>query len=428
MARKSLEDGQRFDYRVGSRGYILGGMMQDADPGSQPPNRPRMIINGRFKGGGIVSRPPYSYVDFLPNFQQMLGDGASPATVTDFDWSMKFMSEHHPTRQNNQLWVGRYDGNSSYLSIADQPFKTPEDIASYPSLVQKPPQVERFNGEIFVGDTGFLRRIYRVGLTLADLPTDDILYTFPGFRVYAMHEFAGRLFVFVADPDGVANAYVFSYDGSTVFAEVTLGTPGKDGASFEEFKGKLFLGIKGDTSLHIRDADGNWTFLTDASFLHAGFTNSMIAEPNLLKIFGDSNTSAYTEPGGTPTLTVGSPGLPSGWTRALVGARVGPYGFYGGTKVWPSDSNDTPVFQDTGTFQDNSAKMAQWHATSDVIPKGMAVFCNRVYYCIGFEDTAVGGSIVGYFRVPRQVEDPIGTFPTAGVGIGSSIELMKGDH
>lgn len=428
MARQPLGDAQRFDYRVGSRGYTLGGMMQDTDPGSNPPNRPRAVLNGRYQGGGIVSRPPYTFVDFLDNFSQKVGTPPAEPSITQIEWNIKFMSEHHPTRQNNQLWVGRYDGNSSFLQVVDQPFKTAEDIASYPSVVQAPPQVERYNGQIFVGDTGYLRRIYRVGLALADLPTDDILYTFEGFRVYAMHEFAGRLFVFVADPLGVADAYVFSYDGSTVYAEVTLGTPGLDGASFVEFKGKLFLGIKGDTTLHIRDADGAWTGVTDAGLLFSGFSNMMIVRPDLITIMGDSIISSYTEPGGTPTLTIGAPGLPAGWTRALVGASIGPYGFFGGTKTWPSDSGVTPVFLDTQTGQDNLTKMAQWHPSTDVIPKAMAVFANRVYYCIGFEDTAVGGSMMGFFTTPRQVVGPVGVFPSAGQGIGTSVEYMKGDH
>jgi hypothetical protein len=63
-----------------------------------------------------------------------------------------------------------------------------------------------------------------------------------------------------------------------------------------------------------------------------------------------------------------------------------------------------------------------------VIPKGCAVFCNRLYYCIGYENTAIGGSIVGFFRMPRTVEDPVGTNPQSGVGTNSSIEFMKGDH
>ncbi|MCP4900207.1 MAG: hypothetical protein GY906_24815 [bacterium] len=426
MSRLKLEDGQRFDYRVGSQGFSLGGILQDPDAGSNPPNRPRMVLNGRFQGGGVISRPPYTYVDYIPDFLRT--QATAPYTETLHQWDGKFMSEHHPTRQNNQLWVGRYDGSSSYLSILDQPFKQPVDIASYPTVVAAPPVVERFNGQIFVGDTGYLRRIYRIGQALADLPTDDILYTFAGFRAYAMHEFNGRLYVFVADPLGVASAFVFSYDGLTVFAEVTLGTPGASGASFAEFKGKLFLGIAGDTTLHFRDDAGVWSGVTDGAFLHSGFANAMVPGGDSMTIYGDSNVSTYTEPAGVPTLTVGAPGLPSGWSSATVGARIGAYTFTGGSKVWPSDTFETPVFRDDVGF-DGTVQINTESALGPIIAKGMAVFGNRVYFCYGFRSPAVGGSAIGFYQTPRTVISPVGIEAVmSGVGTGSSIELMKGDH
>lgn len=424
MARKPLEDAQRFDYRVGNQGYTLGGIMKDVDPGSTPPNRPRAVLNGRYQGGSIISRPPYTYVDFLDSLSQMLGGVGSEYTVT-LDFNGKFIAEHHPTRLNNQLWVGRWDGNSSYLQVIDQPFKIPEDIASYPSLIQKPPVVERFNGEIFVGDTGYLRRIYRVGLAIADLPTDDILYTFPGFRAYAMHEYNGRIFVFVADPTSVANSYVFSYDGQTVFAEVTGGTAGKDGASFQEFNGKLFLGIKGESFLRIRDAAGSWSTQAATggafSFAHSGFANAMYGANDALYIAGDDRTCIYSELGGVPSLVCNAADGSDALVRHLVGCSIGSYAFHGKTVKRAGDTYYTPQ------FNSNPTRMATENSSTDIIPKACAIFANRLYFAIGYDDTSVGGSVVGFFSVPRSVLGLVGGFPQAGVGVDSSIESMKGD-
>ena len=426
MSRQDLKDGKRFDYRVGSKQYTLGGMMQDADPGSTPPNRPRVVINGRYQGGGIVSRPPYSYVDFLDDFEQLNGIYPIPPSVSVFDWNTKFMSEHHPTRQNSQMWVGRWDGNSSVLQIADQPFKQPVDIASYPSTVQAAPVVERYNGEIFVGDTGYLRRIYRVGLTLADLPTDDILYTFEGYRAYAMHEYAGLLFVFVADPASVNNSYIFSFDGQTVFAEITFSTLGANGASFAEFNGRLFFGIKGDPLLHIRDSDGNWTTQAQttgaaAGFDHSGYANAMYAGGDFLYIAGDDRTCIYSELGGTPVLECKPVDSGDALVRHLVGCSIGSYFFHGLTGKRPGDTFYTPY------FNTNPERMSAEHPSTDVIPKGCAIFGNRLYFSIGYDNESIGGSVVGFFSTPRAVQGLVGGFPQAGVGTNSSIDFLKGD-
>jgi hypothetical protein len=434
MARPPLDNAKPFDYRVGSvDGFSLGGMMKDTDPGSSPPNRPRNVLNGRYQGGGIISRPPYEFVDWIPDFTQKTGDpyGPEPSTSTN-QWNIKFMTEHHPTRFNNQLWVGRVDGNSSILQVVTQPFKLPEDVASYPSLITKPPVVERYNNEVFVGDTGYLRRIYRIGGTLADLPTDDILYSFDGFRVYAMAEFAGRLFVFVADPTGVANSYVFSYDGLTVYAEVTLTTAGKDGASFAEHNGRLFLGTKGDSLLRIRDAAGSWTTQAQTgglgTYTHSGYGNAMWTINDALYIAGDANLSVYGEVGGTPTLVSDTAPHPGGMTRVLVGCSIGAYGFMGGTIVRPGETYYTPGFVNQNTGVINPDHLADESADTDMIPKGCTIFANRLYFAIGFDDISYGGSQIGFFAVPRSCLTPYGTHPSGWGPANSSIEYLKGDN
>jgi hypothetical protein len=433
MARPPLDAAKPFDHRVGNaEGFTLGGMMQDTDPGSAPPNRPRSVLNGRYQGGGIVSRPPYEIIDWIPDFTQKLGAPGGPPVTTTYQWNMKFMTEHHPTRFNNQLWVGRWDGNSSQLQVVTQPFKLAEDVASYPSLIQRAPVVERYNNEVYVGDTGYLRRIYRIGSTLGDLPTDDILYTFDGFRVYAMHEFAGRLFVFVADPTATQNSYVFSYDGTTVYAEVTLTTAGKDGASFAEHNGRLFLGTKGDTLLRIRDSAGSWTTQAQTggagTYAHSGFGNAMWVINDALYIAGDTVLSTYGEIGGTPTLVSDNPPFGGvGIQRVFVGCSIGAYGFYGGTYVAPGDSFMRPVFYSMAAGQVNPDNIGvQGNATDIQIPKACAVFANRLYFAFGWEDTSVGGSNTGFFAVPRSVQN---LYHTQQVGAANtSIEYMKGDH
>lgn len=433
MAKPPLRDARPFDFRVGNAdGFSLGGMMQDTDPGSQPPNRPRHVLNGRYQGGGIISRPPYEIIDWVPDFTQKLGAPAGPPVSSTYQWNTKFMAEHHPTRFNNQLWVGRWDGNSSELQVVTQPFKRPADVASYPSLIQKAPVVERYNNEVYVGDTGYLRRIYRIGSTLADLPTDDILYTFDGFRVYAMAEFVGRLFVFVADPTATQNSYVFSYDGVTVYAEVTLTTAGKDGASFAEHNGRLFLGTKGDSLLRIRDASGSWSTQAQTggagTYGHSGFGNAMWTINDALYIAGDTVLSVYGEVGGTPTLVSTNP--PFGGAnilRVLVGCSIGPYGFYGGTYVASGDTYQRPVFYNMTAGHINPQLIGvEGDATYIQIPKACAVFSNRLYFAFGWEDTTYGGSEMGFFSIPRSV---YGLYHTQQVGAAdSSIEYMKGDH
>lgn len=328
MAKRPLNEGTRYDYRVGKGGFAFGGMMQDPDPGALPPNRPRMVVNGRFQGGGIVSRPPYvPKITVNPNLWYDHTDKTLSTTFSS-QWQPKFIAAHSP-QVNNELWAGWFSPTAGAVigraGFAGDP--SSQTIAEFPSLIQRANPVARWNGYIYVGDQAHLKKIYRLGddgdgnnIALGSLPPDETLYTFPNAGGSARHVSVlhahddGKLYMVVDDANAIANTKIYSWDGNVLVEELDTGASWSDGAALYTFNSQLAAVFdQGATgTLRLRDTDGNWATISPTGagappndFVFGGYINGMCSAGNTLYIGCGSNgwwtynetTGLLTQPG-----------------------------------------------------------------------------------------------------------------------------------
>lgn len=442
MAKPPLKDAKRFDYRVGSGNYVIGGMVQDLDPGAVPKERPRLIVNGRFQGGGIVSRPPFRQFEILPPISWLDPDDLT-ADLEYYDATVRFLAEHSPTRQATQLWIGAYDTTSNIVGLIETPLQSGETLATYPSIAQAAPVVERYSGEVYVGDYGSLRRIYRVkgprgesGVSIASLPTDDILYTFPGYQVGAMSEYNGRLFIYLYDPTFVAVSYVVSYDGNEIYPEITLSIPTDGAAAFHEFKGNLLLlyklpsGFTGTATLHKRDKAGAWTTVTPVGEVYYGaFSGAICSQGDYVYWAGGTvGLAKYYEPSGTATIdSYITPTEPNStaWNEVQSCCATANSVFCGGQFTYQTFDYATvyDVTSGYGEYWQNLGFQTGHRTVS------MAVHGNRIAYAIQASREAE----VHYFDSPRMLANDGKTLRdayavTETIYVADYIGYMKGDR
>ena len=325
MAKRPLEDGTRYDFRVGKGQFAFGGMMQDPDPGAPPPNRPQLVVNGRFQGGGIVSRPPYVPKVYVgPNIRTEYTDPTG-GTTTQTMWEPKFIAAHSP-QTDNELWTGYFD-NTAGAVISRSGWTgdpTSQDLAEFPTLIQRANHVARWNGNIYVGDQGHLKRIYRLGddgagnnIALGSLPPDETIYTFPNsggsqrhVRVLHAHD-DGKLYMLVDDSAGVVNTLVYSFDGSTLVEEYDFGAIYNTGGAFATINSKLACVARsgGDDDLRLRDTDGSWSTVTSSgNMTFNGYINGMTScGPYLYIACGSNGWFEYDDTAGTLVASTVSP-------------------------------------------------------------------------------------------------------------------------
>ena len=319
MAKRPLDEGTRFDYRVGKGGFAFGGMMQDPDPGALPPNRPRLVVNGRFQGGGIVSRPPYvPKITVNPNLSYDYTDTQLTTTFSS-QWQPKFIAAHSP-QLNNELWAGWFDPTAGAV-IGRAGFEgdpSSQTIAEFPSLIARANPVARWNGNIYVGDQAHFKKIYRLGddgegnnIALGSLPPDEILYTFPNAGGSARHVSVlhahddGKIYMVVDDANAIANTKIYSFDGSVIVEELDTGASWSDGAALYTFNSQLAAVFnQGATgTLRLRDTDGNWGTVSPTGagappndFVFAGYINGMCSQGSWLYIgCGNNGWWGYNE-------------------------------------------------------------------------------------------------------------------------------------
>jgi hypothetical protein len=286
-----LKPGKPFQFRNGVGGFYWKGVATKPDLGAQPPDRPRRVVNGRYVGGHIVARPPvYTSVAQIP-FQT--GPGG-----LDSYWLPIFVAEH-PSYAGLKLWWGAAlpisfadtGGAVGFVDTdADPEF---QEVALYYQSANYAPHIERFANFIYVGGVGSLRRIYRFDTapdqqpsTLATVPTDEIVVSYPGFQTQALQLHDGKLYYVLGDPTGTANGYIYSWDGFQSLQEVALTTSADEGAATHSFKNTLVVTVRGQGSINVRAADGTWSTATVASFDSSGYFNSMAELHDKLYIMG----------------------------------------------------------------------------------------------------------------------------------------------
>lgn len=283
-----IKKGRRVNFRNGVGGFYWKGVATKTDLGAQPPDRPRRVVNGRYVGGQIVARPPvYTSVAAVP-----LQTGLHLDTV----WSPAFVTEHH-SYAGLKLWWGAQlplgsgatGGSFGFVDTdADPEF---QELSVYYQADDYAPHLERFANFVYVGGLGSLRRIYRFDTepdaqpsSVATLPTDEVVVSYPGFRTEALYTFDGKLYFVLSDPSGVTNGYIYSWDGFQSVQEVALGTPADEGAAMHSFLGQLVVTVRGQGSINIRASNGTWSTATVGGFDSSGYFNSMAELKNKLYI------------------------------------------------------------------------------------------------------------------------------------------------
>lgn len=265
--------GRYFEYRSGYKGFAYGGMVSKVDPGANPPDRPRFLINTRIQGGSIISRPDFSgHGAIVPARQvwdarnldptQELGwaAGASPYSR----WAPHFACDLAPGGPI-RIWFG---GDSGYFGFIDTDYEFMlQSIGVYTQQdVNWGPDFAKFNNEFYVGDYGALRKIYLIAplpgtapASILTAPADEIIASFPGYRVSSMLSHAGKLFFVISDPGGINNAFVYSWDGQQITQELALGLVANTGTTLTTFFDTLVMTMNGVASLRVRAADGTWS-------------------------------------------------------------------------------------------------------------------------------------------------------------------------
>lgn len=312
--RPIVKGGQPFQFRNGADGFYWKGMATKVDPGAQPPDRPRRVYNGRFIGGNIQARQPFfGEVATIPHY--------TGPNSTDITWHPHALLSHH-SYAGVRLWFGSkipidssdVGGTFGYVDSDWSPeFNEVALVYNENGLA---PQMERFANFVYVGGMESLKRIYRfegapgkLASSYGTLPSDEVVVSFPGFHITALHRHAGKLYFVLADPADAVTGYIYSWNGFESVQEVALSVSGHQGAAMATYFGSLVVTVKGDSDIHVQDIDGSWSTATVGGFAASGYFNSMAALKDKLYIMsgtdeiyswdGTSLVLAHTITGGT---------------------------------------------------------------------------------------------------------------------------------
>lgn len=313
-------NGKYFEYRNGLGGFAWEGMATKVDPGGTPPNRPRVLRNIRIQGGQIISRPkfhgPGAIIPAKPNvgFNFSLGQPVIPAlwdrpygpVYGMTSWSPHWTGEHNSVA-GLRLWFGgapplSYNPNTQVYTVNPGGFvgyvDTDSDpwvntVAIYNTQDAWGPCIEKYNNEVYIGDYGSLRKSYLVlpppgfePAAVLSVPSDEVIVSFPGFRVSQMLEHEGKLYFVLSDPTGATNGFIYSWDGFVATEELALTNPADSGAAIAVYKDTLVVSLSGYSQIQVRSATGVWTQFTTGGFDCSPFGNSMVQYGDLLYIMG----------------------------------------------------------------------------------------------------------------------------------------------
>ena len=297
-----------FLFRNGTGQFFWKGMSTRTDLGAQPPDRPRLVLNGRIVGGHFMARPPVKQTVALV-----------PYGATGLPWLPSFVTEHH-SYNGVRLWWGAqaavdlpnttetdYQGVAGFID-SDYDLEW-QAIASYSHKIPFTPVVERFANSIYVGDYESLRRVYRMYPTadfqadagVARAPADEVVASYPGMMTMALHNHEGKLYYVLVDPTAGVNGEIWSWDGQQQVKETDLAIPGTSGVAMQTYQDSLVVTVRGLGGIMRKSLAGVWTTHTLAGFDSSGFMNSMAELKNKLYIV-DAGTKVFSWDGTTLVL------------------------------------------------------------------------------------------------------------------------------
>lgn len=277
--------GRFFEYRSGYKGFAYGGMVSKVDPGANPPDRPRFLVNTRIQGGSIISRPNFSGHGAIIPARQVWNADNTAATEMGWalngysNWGLHWAKDFNPAGPV-RVWFG---GDSGYFGYIDTDYEFMQQSVGVYSQQSTDwgPDFAKYNNEFYIGDYGALRKIYLIQpppgvhpASILSAPADEIIATFPGFRVSSMLTHAGKLFFVLSDPLNATNGFVYSWDGQQIVQELALTTPAAFGSTLTTFFDTLVVTINGVASIQVRAANGTWTNPGLGGFVASRYINS----------------------------------------------------------------------------------------------------------------------------------------------------------
>lgn len=313
MAKRPLVEGGRlFQFRNGADGFFWKGMATKVDPGAQPLEHPRLVVNGRYRGGHIAARLPFT------TDTGVAVPYNSPLGGTPTRWLPMSMFEHH-SYAGVRLWFGsdmpvqeNAEGASfGYIDTDWQPDYQEVAIA-YNTVETTAPalglSLVRFANFVYYGDWEAVRRIYRYdpdpayyGSQYAKDAADEVVAFFDGMHVSALQVHEGILYMVVTDPSDSTTGAIYSWNGFEVVLEYALSVSGSDGVAIASHMNQLIVTVRGLGSIIYRKVDGTWATATTSGFESSAYLNSMAPLKDKLYI-ADGDTKIYSWNGATLAL------------------------------------------------------------------------------------------------------------------------------
>lgn len=247
------------NFRVKKDEFEFGGMIPDGDAGSLPPNRPRLLVNARLRGGHIVPRAGQSqFAD--------LSAGGKVRGLYDFQLGTKkrlmIVGDGCPSISNS---IGFYVGSKDVEQVP------PIQAAVYYNASTVGVHLSKHGDFLYIGQDENLRIWQTIdpaygetGLSLSGISQDILVYTLetPYTAISALggYEFAGMLFI-GADGGAMASA-VKTWDGKTIRDDLVAVDPP---SGFGEYRELLVMGFLTTNEIQVRNVAGTWTSVIPGS-------------------------------------------------------------------------------------------------------------------------------------------------------------------
>lgn len=296
------QTGQRHEFVNGQGGFRWSGVLLEGNPSANPANRPRIIRNGRVKGGDIVNR------DGLSKFNTSVLDASNAHILHMADYQIS-----RPKR----LWIlgngcpGISSSAGFYVGHLD-PEQEPEfqRAVNYSSLTLGL-VIGRFGSDLYIGSDDTLRKLELIAqpygtenLAISGSSQDVSIKTFTGFTITWLKEFDGRLFIGLSNG---ASSKIATWDGVSIQDDLTGINPPTCAAVFRAPDGgdALVVGFASATNLikyRVTGSDpGTWANVAPG----AGTLGSLSMTPFKDKLYiADDSGEVWTwDPGTSLTAT-----------------------------------------------------------------------------------------------------------------------------
>ncbi len=307
MGKSDLAPGhKRFEFRAGFNDFQWRGMLTNGDAGANPPNRPRMLVNGRLDNGAIVERAGLTAFDSTA----LHSSSACVRLIADFPLAGSGGDG------GRKLWIrgdgcpGISAGSGFYIAHIDQEQSPEYQRALHYLTTTNALIMGSFDGNLHLGVDSELRRLQLIpvpygteNITVSGTAQDTPIHTFTGFTVRCLQEFDSKLFIGLDAGAGVSK--LATWDGLGIRDDLTgINVPTCFGSYRVQNGGDAIVVGFGAATNHIRyrptgASPGTWVTVTPSAGTVASF--SMASYKDVLYI-ADGLTGIWAYDGITLSL------------------------------------------------------------------------------------------------------------------------------